>query len=489
MAYHGSNGSGLGFSSAYRGALDTLSGGRSDDVEALVRSLTPAPREISGAELALQFFSNMAANASQPGSTVLSSAASAIKPTADEYIRQVEANRKAQEATGPLAISLAKALKPDKVTPRAPVQVIVDGKARFVDPAVDKALGKEAYQKDSSTGTYKAVLVKKNDGLGFVKDYMNNSEIKAAKAAGFEVKDDKDTTSSASGPNDYQVPTDKIEEFKIEFPNIAIGENGVVLLTNEQFIDAQKIVLPYDKNDSVNEAKTQVGKLFGDLSNHKVGTDAYNAIMVEIQALENKGTWDKDRYSGEKDLRAEWNKVNYPYAEVRANYNKLRAALEPDKNSDGEIIESKKKGVGDMSAVFLFMKMLDPGSVVRESEFAAAQNTAGLMDKIVLQRDRLDEGELLTPDQREEFLKLATQFYNLTRDQFGDARLDLGQVVENNPVFNVENIFGSETAPPSWYTSQEIYNSAKSLGMTVDEFWEEMSEPERKKWKQENGVL
>ena len=58
----------------------------------------------------------MAANASQPGSTVLSSAASAIKPTADEYIRQVEANRKSREATGPLAVSLAKALKPAKAT-------------------------------------------------------------------------------------------------------------------------------------------------------------------------------------------------------------------------------------------------------------------------------------------------------------------------------------------------------------------------------------
>jgi len=114
VEYTGSNGSGLGFSSAYRGALDTLSGGRLGDVEDLLSGLAPAPREISGAELALQFFSNMAANASQPGATVLSSAASAVKPTADEYIRQVEANRKAQAATGPLAISLAKALKPDK---------------------------------------------------------------------------------------------------------------------------------------------------------------------------------------------------------------------------------------------------------------------------------------------------------------------------------------------------------------------------------------
>ena len=478
VEFTGSNGSGL--DDRVYGVIRSLT---KDDATArqameAAQALTPQPREISGAELALQFFSNMAANASQPGSTVLSSAASAVKPTADEYIRQVEANRKAKEATGPLAISLAKALKPDKVTPRAPVQVIVDGKARFVDPAVAIKEGYEAYNKDSSTGTYKSVLVKKNDGLGFVKDYMNNSEIKAAKAAGFEVKDDKDTTSSASGPNDYQVPTDKIEEFKTEFPNIAIGENGVVLLTNEQFIDAQKIVLPYDKNDSVNEAKTQVGKLFGDLSNHKVGSDAYNAIMVEIQALENKGTWDKDRYSGEKDLRAEWNKVNYPYAEVRANYNKLRAALEPDRNSDGEIIESKKKGAGDMSAVFLFMKMLDPGSVVRESEFQAAQATAGAIDQLGIKIAQLKEGDILSPGQRKDFLKLAKDFMEAGTELKNETRLNLGTAVKNYGL-NPKNVFGVELAPSGFYLNSSAYKVANSKGVTLDAMWQGMSAAER----------
>jgi hypothetical protein len=310
---------------------------------------------------------------------------------------------------------------------------------------------------------------------------MNNSEIKAAKAAGFEVKDDKDTTSSASGPNDYQVPTDKIEEFKIEFPNIAIGENGVVLLTNEQFIDAQKIVLPYDKNDSVNEAKTQVGKLFGDLSNHKVGTDAYNAIMVEIQALENKGTWDKDRYSGEKDLRAEWNKVNYPYAEVRANYNKLRAALEPDKNSDGEIIESKKKGVGDMSAVFLFMKMLDPGSVVRESEFSAAQDTAGLYQKLLVQAEKLKTGDLLTEPQRKNFLNLAKKYLEAGEMHASKIRYNKGYQVDKYG-FDPANIFGVEIAPSSWYTNKDVYKKSQSGRVTPDAMWLAMTPGEQEKF-------
>ena len=162
------------------------------------QALVPAPREISGAELALQFFSNMAANASQPGSTALSSAASAIKPTADEYIRQVEANRKAQEATGPLAISLAKALKPDKVTPRAPVKVMVGGKAVYMSAAKAIREGYEVATTPSSTGTYKSVLVDRNDDKGPVLDFMNSNEITAAKAAGFTVTNDKTTKSSTT---------------------------------------------------------------------------------------------------------------------------------------------------------------------------------------------------------------------------------------------------------------------------------------------------
>ena len=187
--------------------------------------------------------------------------------------------------------------------------------------------------------------------------------------------------------------------------------------------------------------------------------------------------FNKEIFSAERDIRKEWNNYKKPFNLIEIGYQKLKASLKSG------------TGAGDMAAVFGFMKLLDPGSVVRESEFAAAKNTAGLMEKIYLQKDTLVEGELLSPKQRDEFLKLATQFYDLTKDKFGDARLDLGQVVKNNPVFNVENIFGSESAPSLWYTSQEVFDLAKSGGFTVSEIWETMTEPERKKWKKENGVL
>ena len=53
------------------------------------------------------------------------------------------------------------------------------------------------------------------------------------------------------------------------------------------------------------------------------------------------------------------------------------------------------------------MKMLDPGSVVRESEFANAQNAQGVPELIRSQFNRVQEGERLTTDSRAKFLQSA----------------------------------------------------------------------------------
>lgn len=258
MTYHGSNGSGL--DDRIHGVMRSLTGDDDTARKAMeaAQALTPQPREISGAELALQFFSNMAANASQPGATVLSSAASAIKPTADEYIRQVEANRKAQEATGPLAISLAKALKPDKVTPRAPVQVIVDGKAVYMSAAKAIREGYEVYSKDSKTTFTKPYEVLITDVEAYNSAYPNNplgsdnkvfltnKQLDKLKIGSFDIlSDDKDGTAKAR--KEYQVPPSKIEEFKTRFSNIALSPDGVVLLDLEQLKKAEDIVFSYNK--------------------------------------------------------------------------------------------------------------------------------------------------------------------------------------------------------------------------------------------------
>lgn len=62
---------------------------------------------------------------------------------------------------------------------------------------------------------------------------------------------------------------------------------------------------------------------------------------------------------------------------------------------------------GDLSMIFAFMKMLDPGSVVREQEFANAQNAAGVPDQIRNAYNKALNGQRLNPQQRADFVKQA----------------------------------------------------------------------------------
>lgn len=64
----------------------------------------------------------------------------------------------------------------------------------------------------------------------------------------------------------------------------------------------------------------------------------------------------------------------------------------------------------DMAAIFQFMKTMDPTSVVRESEFENAANSAGLASKWKNMYKKLEKWDLLTPQMTEEF-KLLTKKY------------------------------------------------------------------------------
>lgn len=67
----------------------------------------------------------------------------------------------------------------------------------------------------------------------------------------------------------------------------------------------------------------------------------------------------------------------------------------------------KASGADDLKLIFSYMKLLDPGSVVRETEFANAQNAAGIPDVVRNVWNRALNGTRLNPAQRKEFLDSA----------------------------------------------------------------------------------
>ena len=90
--------------------------------------------------------------------------------------------------------------------------------------------------------------------------------------------------------------------------------------------------------------------------------------------------------------------------------------------------------------------MLDPGSVVRETEFATARDTAGLYGGLLNTSQKLQSGQLFTLDskQRQEYVNLAQQYLNAAQKKAAQEKRDLSAVVTNYKL-NPENVFGVET--------------------------------------------
>jgi len=94
------------------------------------------------------------------------------------------------------------------------------------------------------------------------------------------------------------------------------------------------------------------------------------------------------------------------------------------KSAFSQIQESLKKAnpIGDVAAATKIMKLLDPGSVVRESELGIAMAASGKMDRLTNYVDMYKNGTLLTPSQRNEFNALATELFAASAKAYNDKR-------------------------------------------------------------------
>jgi len=81
---------------------------------------------------------------------------------------------------------------------------------------------------------------------------------------------------------------------------------------------------------------------------------------------------------------------------------------------------------GDLALIFNYMKMLDPGSVVREGEFATAQNAGGVDDRVRSFYNRVLEGTRLTPAQRDDFANRATRIYSGAQEGYTEIAKQYG---------------------------------------------------------------
>lgn len=85
---------------------------------------------------------------------------------------------------------------------------------------------------------------------------------------------------------------------------------------------------------------------------------------------------------------------------------------------------SNPSAAGDLALIFNYMKMLDPGSTVREGEFANAQNSGGVPDIVRAQYNKVISGERLSNEMRNDFVSRADKIYGGQEERQGDREAE-----------------------------------------------------------------
>jgi hypothetical protein len=143
---------------------------------------------------------------------------------------------------------------------------------------------------------------------------------------------------------------------------------------------------------------------------------------------------------------------------------------------------------GDLALIFNYMKILDPGSVVREGEFATAQNSAGVPDQIRNAYNKALNGQRLNENQRNDFVDRSQRLYNAQANQHSQIRKIYENLANNTPGVDIEVAVpdlsevpgaGNKDAPPlsQMLSNPVVFKMARDLqaqGITDSSVIEEL---------------
>lgn len=239
------------------------------------------------------------------------------------------------------------------------------------------------------------------------------------------------------------------------------------------------------------EGASPIGKIAQDVEAGLIPRSVLDAqIRVEEKAGE-EGLSLQQRIAEEARLRGEYAKRTEDLSSAERNFEIIQRSSQDN------------SGAGDIALVTSFMKMLDPGSVVRETEFATAANAGGLLARLSTIADRVESGQFLTTQQRADFQRLSGQYLEAAKEQEGRVQSSYQRIVDNYGLDPV-NVFGARAvtaAPPpaapaaaptaapaapapapaagaipqGFMRSQSVIDAAARAGVTPEEMWAVMT--------------
>ena len=153
----------------------------------------------------------------------------------------------------------------------------------------------------------------------------------------------------------------------------------------------------------------------------------------------------------------------------------------------GRVLASAKdpSAAGDLALIFNFMKVLDPGSTVREGEFATAQNAGGVDQRVVSLYNSITTGERLSPAQRDDFANRATRLYSDAESQYDNIAQQYSTFAEQAGL-PVDQVIPDFSYSGSRYESPLKFRRPPTPAGVSDEdwatSWENMSDDQRREF-------
>jgi len=152
-----------------------------------------------------------------------------------------------------------------------------------------------------------------------------------------------------------------------------------------------------------------------------------------------------DMTSGQKGFENEMSLSKSFKAEpIYKDYSDMQSAF-------GQVVSSLSAGtpIGDVAGATKIMKLLDPGSVVRESELAIAMAASGRMDRLNNYFNNMMTGQKLTPTQREDFKALSNELYAAAGDAYNKKRDEYKGFGNAYGFKNLDTALGAPATIPS----------------------------------------
>lgn len=163
--------------------------------------------------------------------------------------------------------------------------------------------------------------------------------------------------------------------------NVQTADNGDVTATEA-----------FKRDQTYGEAETNRSNLVSEgISQQTADTNRMNARTAATKAQQPE----KAKFGDVMRLKGDFDKQAREFETAFNSYSTMQN------------LADDATGASDVALGFAFFKAIDPASTVREGEFAMAGKSMGLPDQLVAKLNQVDNGQMFTPQLRQELIQAA----------------------------------------------------------------------------------